>query len=147
MTPDLTPASRFGTIYRMKSTPWEVMFSLIADAKGGDHRSDPTAKSWGVIAREARNLPGAPTEISPDSINYLRRLKGGGVLDRGPEVRALAAAVDLPLVDLLAAGDWWPDLRWGAGISTIQRVAEGLRVADVAFGRLRPAPGRIIIDL
>lgn len=125
---------------------WSAVKTLIETAKGGDARRDPGAVSLEQIARQARHLPSTRRDLDKEDIRYVLRCAGGGVFNRGQDVRSILAAVDVPLVEALEASQWWPDMRWSRGISPVERVAEGLRLMGIG-AKLTTAGNRIVVDL
>ena len=125
---------------------WSAVKTLIETAKGGDARRNPDAISLEQMARQARHLPSTRRDLEKEDIRYLLRCAGGGVFNRGQDVRSVLASVDVPLVDALEASQWWPDMRWSRGLSPADRVAEGLRLMGVK-AQLKVAGNRIIVEL
>lgn len=125
---------------------WAAVKALIETAKGGDARRNPGAISLEQIARQARHLPSTRRDMDKESIRYVLRCAGGGIFNRGQDIRSILAAVGVPLVDALEAGNWWPDMRWSRGISPVERIAEGLRLMGVS-AQIQVAGNRIVLEL
>lgn len=123
---------------------------MIKLAKGGSARgrnkADKDVISFEQIVRKARNVPGAP-DCSIDNLRGLLRCSGTGVFARGDEVRSYLAALDIPLVDALLGSQWWPDMRWGCGISDAQRVEEGLRLMGLRTTGVQAVGRRVVVTL